>query len=119
VEGDPFKALDEPNEAIISGSLARKYFGREAVIGEVLQYDTLEYKIAAVMEDHPANTDLPFTLMLSMSTIKKDRDMAGWGSIWSDEQWRRSVMYRHACRPSWPNTSAKRIIVARCFSFNH
>jgi len=86
VEGDPFKALDEPNEAIISGSLARKYFGREAVIGEVLQYDTLEYKIAAVMEDHPANTDLPFTLMLSMSTIKKDRDMAGWGSIWSDEQ---------------------------------
>ena len=86
LEGDASKALDEPNEAIISKSLAKKYFGRDAVIGEIIQYDTLEYKIAAVMEDHPANTDFPFTLMLSMSTIKKDRDLGGWGSIWSDEQ---------------------------------
>src|SRR5690606_22098188 len=38
--GDPYKALDEPQEAIISRSLALKYFGREDAIGETLRHDT-------------------------------------------------------------------------------
>lgn len=86
IQGDAFKGLDDPNEAIISRSLARKYFGREDVIGEIVQYDTVEYRIASVMEDYPTNTDFPFNLMLSMATIKKGRDAQGWNSIWSDEQ---------------------------------
>ena len=84
--GDAEKGLDEPNEAIISRSLARKYFGTEEVVGEIVNHDTVEYKITAVMEDYPVNTDFPFNLMLSMATIKKVRDEQGWGGIWSDEQ---------------------------------
>lgn len=86
IVGDAHKGLDDPNEAIISRSWAKKYFGREEVIGEVLEFDTLQYRITAIMEDAPANTDLPFQLMLSMATIKKNRDAVGWGGIWSDEQ---------------------------------
>lgn len=86
VIGSPESALDEPKEAIISRSLARKFFNREDVVGETVQYDTVEYKIAGVMEDFPDNTDFPFNLMLSYATIKKQRDEAGWSSIWSDEQ---------------------------------
>lgn len=84
--GNPEKAIDEPNEAIISRSLARKYFGKEDVLGELVKYDTIEYKITAVMEDYPVNTDFPFSLMLSYETIRKQREEAGWTSIWSDEQ---------------------------------
>ena len=86
LEGDAYKGLDEPSEAVISRSLAKKYFGDEEAIGEIVQHDTVEYKITAIMEDHPANTDFPFTLMLSMATIKKDRGSADWNNIWSDEQ---------------------------------
>src|SRR5690606_550099 len=82
--GDPCKALDEPQEAIISRSLAMKYFGREDAIGETLRHDTIEYRVAAVMEDAPANSDLPFSLMLSYATI--DDGKGGWTGIWSDEQ---------------------------------
>ncbi|MFZ6010530.1 MAG: ABC transporter permease [Bacteroidota bacterium] len=85
ITGSAEKALDEPNEAIISRSLAKKYFGREDVVGEVVKHDTLEYKITAVMEDAPNNTDLPFSLMLSFITIKKESDKKGWNGIWSDE----------------------------------
>src|SRR5687768_3232723 len=53
--GDPVKGLDEPNEAIISKSLAKKYFAKEDVIGEIVRHDTVEYKITAVMEDAPGN----------------------------------------------------------------
>ena len=86
LSGDPATGLDEPNEAIISKSLAKKYFAREDVTGEIVKHDTVEYTITAVMEDAPDNTDLPFSLMLSMSTIRKDREAAGWNGIWSDEQ---------------------------------
>jgi putative ABC transport system permease protein len=84
--GNAEKGLDEPNEAIISRSLAKKYFGKEDAVNEVVKFDTIEYKITAVMEDYPTNTDFPFDLMLSYASIKKSRDENGWHSIWSDEQ---------------------------------
>lgn len=85
--GDAIKSLDDPNEAVISKKLAMKYFGKEDAVGEILKYDTLEYKIGAVVEDAPTNTDLPFDLMLSYVTIKKQSEAnGGWNSIWSDEQ---------------------------------
>jgi putative ABC transport system permease protein len=75
------KALDEPNQAIISRRWAIKYFGKEDVTGEIIKYDKSDFKIAAVMEDFPPNTDLPFDLMLSYSTIKRSMDKNGWGGI--------------------------------------
>jgi len=83
--GDPKRALDEPNEAIISKRWALKYFGKEDARNEILKFDTIEYKVAAVMEDFPSNTDFPFDLMLSYATIKSENEKAGWHSVWSDE----------------------------------
>lgn len=84
--GDAVKGLDDPNEAIISSKLALKYFGREDVVGEIVKFENVDYKITAVMENAPVNTDFPFDLMLSYITIKKEREQAGgWNSIWSDE----------------------------------
>jgi putative ABC transport system permease protein len=86
LSGSAEKGMDEPNEAIISQSLAKKYFGSEDAIGEVVKFDSMEYKITAVMEDYPPNTDFPFDLMLSYASIQKAREANGWNSIWSDEQ---------------------------------
>ncbi|HEY9044815.1 MAG TPA: ABC transporter permease [Ohtaekwangia sp.] len=84
--GSSEKALDEPNEAIISRKGALRYFGKEDVIGEIVKHNDIDYKISAVMEDYPVNTDFPFDLMLSAVTIKKKMEENGWGSIWSDDQ---------------------------------
>ena len=54
-------------------------------MGEVITFENKDYKITAVMEDFPANTDFPFEVMLSYITIKKEKEENGWGSIWSDE----------------------------------
>jgi putative ABC transport system permease protein len=78
-------SLDEPNEAVISKALALKYFQREDVIGEVIKFGVHEFKIGAVIENPPSNTDFPFTLLLSYETIRKNNEEHGWGSIWSDE----------------------------------
>jgi predicted permease len=84
--GNASRALDEPGEAVISRSLAKKYFGREDVVGQIVMFDTVDYKVTAVMEDHPDNTDFPFDLMLSFATIQKEKEKIGWDGIWSDEQ---------------------------------
>jgi putative ABC transport system permease protein len=86
IHGTKKGAIDEPNEAIISRKLALKYFGKEDVQGEIFKTDNLDFKITAVMEDAPSNTDLPFDLILSYVTIEKETEAHGWSSIWSDEQ---------------------------------
>jgi putative ABC transport system permease protein len=85
LSGDVFKSLDEPNEAVISAALARKYFDKTDVVGEVIKFEEYEFRIGAVIADPPANTDMPFTLLLSYETIRKGNEEKGWGSIWSDE----------------------------------
>ncbi|HYG18717.1 MAG TPA: ABC transporter permease [Ohtaekwangia sp.] len=86
LQGNAANGLDEPNEAIIAARWAQKYFGRTDAVGEVLRFEDQEFKITAIMEDAPSNTDFPFDLMLSYSTVKKQREEQGWNSIWSDEQ---------------------------------
>jgi putative ABC transport system permease protein len=85
ISGDPVKGLDEPNEAVIAESLAKKYFGTTDVVGKTLRHDNRDFKITSVVADPETNTDFPFTLFLSHSTIKKQTDEQGWNSIWSDE----------------------------------
>jgi ABC-type antimicrobial peptide transport system permease subunit len=86
LSGDGAKALDDPNEAVISKKAALKYFGKEDVLGEVLNFEKRDFKVTAIVDDYPSNTDLPFDIILSFITIKKEKDEAGWNSIWSDEQ---------------------------------
>lgn len=83
--GDVNKVLQEPNEAVISKKAAINYFGKDDAIGEVLSFEDKDYKVTAIMEDYPDNTDFPFNVMLSYITIKKEKDEVGWNVIWSDE----------------------------------
>lgn len=85
LHGSIDKALDEPHEAVLSKTWAVKYFGREDARGEVFRYDNKDFKVTAVMDDPPANTDIPISIMLSYATVKKELDEHGWNSIWSDE----------------------------------
>ncbi len=84
--GNSEKGLDEPNEVILSRRSAIKYFGKEDAIGQVLKYDGQEYRVTAIMDDFPYNTDLPLDMLASYITIKKEKDENGWNGIWSDEQ---------------------------------
>ena len=84
--GEVAHGLDDPNEAIISAGWAKRYFGKEDAIGEVLKFEDREYKVTAIMADAPNNTDFPFSLMLSYITVKKEREEGGWHSTSSNEQ---------------------------------
>jgi putative ABC transport system permease protein len=65
-------ALDEPNEMVISESLAKKYFGNEDPLGKTLRSGgRRDYVITGVMKDLPDNSHIKVNALLSMATYAK------------------------------------------------
>ncbi len=58
VAGDIGHALERPDALVLTRSAARKYFGRDAPIGDVLQLNGQPMRVAAVIEDWPKNSNI-------------------------------------------------------------
>ncbi|MCG6189804.1 ABC transporter permease [Maribellus maritimus] len=72
LEGDPSSLLNAPNTAVISESLAIKYFGKSSPIGKTItlvNYGDKPLTVKGVAKDTPDNTHLKFDLVISLSTI--------------------------------------------------
>ena len=70
-EGNIKTALSEPNTAIITQNLAKKYFGSEDAIGKIIRINnTAEFKITALLKDLPLNTDRTQEIYLSDKKLK-------------------------------------------------
>ncbi len=68
------RALSKPNQAVVTASTAKKYFGRTDVVNETLEAQGGLYKITAVIEDVPTNTHLKFNFLLSHITYPTIQD---------------------------------------------
>ncbi len=57
-EGNIKTALNEPNTALVTQKIAKKYFGTEHAIGKVIRISNkTDFKIAGILKDLPLNTD--------------------------------------------------------------
>ncbi|HLX93019.1 MAG TPA: ABC transporter permease [Puia sp.] len=74
IDGNPEKALVEPNSIVLTESVAIKYFGKVAgLIGKTLQNDKGDiYRITAVIKDVPKNSHIIFNAAISTSSLPKD-----------------------------------------------
>ncbi|QJD78653.1 ABC transporter permease [Spirosoma rhododendri] len=71
VQGDAKTVLSQPNTAVISADLARKYFGNANPVGRLLtikSWNTL-VRITGVIEKVPTNAHFHFDLFLSMAGV--------------------------------------------------
>ena len=94
VQGNPEKALAEPNSVVISQGMAEKYFRDEAPLGQSIQieidYDIgpenvrlEDYRVTGIVRNAPANTHFKYDMLLSKSTINRfvptiDTDWMHW-----------------------------------------
>jgi putative ABC transport system permease protein len=70
--GDKNTALQEPYTAALSETAARKIFGTTNIIGKTLSLNrNSDYKITAVYQDPPVNTQLKPSILLSYATYRK------------------------------------------------
>ena len=70
--GDAETALTRPETVVITKSIARKYFGREDVVGETMtMMDQFDLEVTGVIEDMPPTSHFHFNFLLSMSSTEE------------------------------------------------
>lgn len=71
IAGDPETSLTEPGSLVITKSIAEKYFGKEDPVGQTLRFMKIfDARITGIVEDFPSNTDFPFRIMFSYSSMQ-------------------------------------------------
>lgn len=91
ISGNPERALTDPFSIVLTESMAKKYFGDLDPLGKsIILEGQLETKIAGIVSDFPANSDFPFTLLLSYPTLHEingsETMKDDWQSINADQQ---------------------------------
>lgn len=88
VDGSLNGVLSELNDIVLTREIAEKYFGRTDVVGELLKMrlssEFESYKIAAVIENHPANSSFNFEIVMPWTKYESTRSAASlnsWGSL--------------------------------------
>lgn len=72
ISGSPETSLTDPSGIVITRSIALKYFGDEDPMNKTLRFmKILDARITGVVEDFPANTDFPFTMMFSEGIMEQ------------------------------------------------
>jgi putative ABC transport system permease protein len=71
IKGDPLIGIREANNAFISQSTARKYFGNQDPMGKTFSVDKkVDYQVAGIFADIPQNSHLKFDILLSYENIR-------------------------------------------------
>jgi putative ABC transport system permease protein len=79
--GSPQSSLTKPNSVAISRGMAQKYFGAVNPIGKVLKLaNELDLEITGIVDSPPDNTDLPYELFVSFSTLTANPEYGYGGS---------------------------------------
>jgi predicted permease len=90
LKGDKKTVLVQPNEAIITEKIARKYFGNDNAIGKVIRLDNkVNFTITGILKDLPANTDRKQEIYVSYSSMDSYTDKRreeNWGGVYSGSQ---------------------------------
>lgn len=69
VEGNPTTALKSFNEAVITESTAKKFYGDESALGKTYMIDTSSYVISGVIKDLPVNSHMQFDILGSIHAL--------------------------------------------------
>ena len=85
IQGDKRTALQNPHSAIITESIAKKYFGQDAgnAIGRTIKVNNnINFNITGILKDLPPNTDRKQEIYLSYDNLKD------WNANYaSDDNW--------------------------------
>ena len=72
-EGSLQRAFTDKGYAVLTEQTAARYFGKEHAVGKHIKYqNAVDLTVAAVIADPPANSHLPYTMLISYPTLTSD-----------------------------------------------
>jgi predicted permease len=77
--------LEVPDNTVLTKKLAEKYFGDwKNAVGQFLKLDNkITVKVAGIINDPPANTDFPLSIITSYKTVKANAEMYAYADSWN------------------------------------
>lgn len=81
IKGNPKTALKEPNSVVFTKSAAKKYFGDQDPIGQLIEVSGDQCKVTGVTADVPENSHFKFDMLTSFTTWSSHQngnEMRGW-----------------------------------------
>ncbi|WP_425392205.1 ABC transporter permease [Ekhidna sp.] len=85
IEGDPKSAIKDPEDLVLTESLAEKFFPNESAIGKTIVVDGNNMQVTAVVEDPPKNTHFPFKFIGRV-----------WDNVSANENWTGNNFWTYA-----------------------
>lgn len=85
IKGNVHSVFKELNDAVITASTAKKYFGSDEPLGKALRYNNEDYLVKGVIDDIPVNNHLQFNILLNYDKyiqLTNGSANTSWG--WSD-----------------------------------
>lgn len=64
LRGDPAGFFRHPFNVLLTRSKAQKYFGEQDPIGRIIRIDSIDYRVAAIVRDNPANSSFQFDMLI-------------------------------------------------------
>lgn len=68
IYGDPASALDEINAVVLTESVAKRIYGNDNPLNEILETDNSRFKVTGVIKDMPDNVHLSYDGLISLHT---------------------------------------------------
>lgn len=82
LQGNQKTVLQQPNEAIITERIAKKYFGNENAIGKVLKINNeTDYIVKGILKDLPGNTHISQEIFLSFHRLNGNEEDKNWNGV--------------------------------------
>ncbi|HVZ24898.1 MAG TPA: ABC transporter permease [Sediminibacterium sp.] len=85
LEGSLNDFTANPFSMAMTRSMAKKYFGNNNPIGQVLRVDTLNFTVKAVLEDNPTNSSFQYSILIPLSAYLSNpqnaKNSEGWNNF--------------------------------------
>ncbi|MEQ6165587.1 ABC transporter permease [Ekhidna sp. MALMAid0563] len=86
VHGDPFTALDKPNAVVLSTEVAKKFFGNNDPMGQLIDLgggpNRKSYVVTGVVAEMDQPSYIDFDMLISMNSIDRVA-RSNWSWIWT------------------------------------
>jgi putative ABC transport system permease protein len=84
IDGDPASCLKKYHSIVITETMARKYFGKTAAIGQSLALDEYQapFVVTGVLKDLPSNVSLQYDMLMSVQDCPPVKRFS-WSWVWA------------------------------------
>ncbi|HXB05513.1 MAG TPA: ABC transporter permease, partial [Puia sp.] len=112
IKGSPADFFSQPYSLLMTQSKAKKYFGDKDPIGNIVQVDSVAYRVAAVVKDAPANSSFQADMLVPLDALLSQPDQRKNETSWGNFNFLTFLRLRPTASPATVAANITRIMKA-------